>query len=76
MLAVAHFMLGCAHLKKNLNRDALKNFEDANFFLRGNRLIDYKQLGLKYKLYGCEVRNGNGNTSLTFANCWCKLIKC
>ncbi|KAK3733687.1 hypothetical protein QZH41_008477, partial [Actinostola sp. cb2023] len=55
MLAIAHFMLGCAHLKNNLNRDALQDFENASFFLRGNRLIDYKQLGLKYKLYACEI---------------------
>ena len=26
--------------------------------LRGNPLIDYKQLGLQYKLYSCEVREG------------------
>lgn len=55
MFAIAHFMLGCAHLKKNLNEKALHNFENAYFFLRGNRVIDYKQLGLKYKLYACEV---------------------
>ena len=55
MLAIAHFMLGCAHLKKNLHRDAQQDFENAYFFLRGNRLIDYTQLGLKYKLYRCEV---------------------
>lgn len=55
MLTIAHFMLGCAHLKKGLNGKALQDFENAYFFLRGNRLIDYKQLGLKYKLYLCEV---------------------
>lgn len=59
MLAVAHFMLGCAHLKRKQNKDALQDFENALFFLRGNRLIDYKQLGLKYKLYACEVLIGN-----------------
>ncbi|XP_032241621.2 neutrophil cytosol factor 2 isoform X2 [Nematostella vectensis] len=55
MLVVAHFMLGCAHLRQSKDKDALKSFEDAYFFLRGNRLIDYKQLGLKYKLCGCEI---------------------
>ena len=39
------------------NEKALKNFNDANFYLRGNRLINYQQLGLKSKLYLCEVRN-------------------
>jgi hypothetical protein len=35
--------------------DALKDFELALTHLRGNLLIDYKQLGLQYKLYSCEV---------------------
>ena len=35
--------------------DALKDFESALTTLRGNLLIDYKQLGLQYKLYSCEV---------------------
>ena len=35
--------------------DALKDFELALTTLRGNLLIDYKQLGLQYKLYSCEV---------------------
>ena len=35
--------------------DALKDFELALTNLRGNLLIDYKQLGLQYKLYSCEV---------------------
>ena len=33
----------------------MKNFDTALRTLRGNRLIDYKQLGLQYKLYSCEV---------------------
>ena len=37
------------------NGKAVKNFDDAIYYLRGNKLIDYKQLGLKYKLYDCEV---------------------
>ena len=31
------------------------SFDNANFYLRGNRLINYQQLGLKAKLYLCEV---------------------
>ena len=34
---------------------ALEDFETALRNLRGNLLIDYKQLGLQYKLYSCEV---------------------
>ena len=40
--------------------DALKDFQSALTNLRGNLLIDYKQLGLQYKLYSCEVRRGWG----------------
>ena len=35
--------------------DGLKDFESALSHLRSNLLIDYKQLGLQYKLYSCEV---------------------
>lgn len=55
MLAVAHFMLGNVNLALNRNEQALKNFNDANFYLRGNKLINYQQLGLKSKLYLCEI---------------------
>ncbi|KAL9960969.1 hypothetical protein ACROYT_G034479 [Oculina patagonica] len=55
MLAVAHFMLGNVNLALNRNEKALKNFNDSNFYLRGNKLINYQQLGLKSKLYMCEI---------------------
>jgi len=35
--------------------DAMSNFDTALKNLRGNLLIDYKQLGLQYKLYSCEI---------------------
>lgn len=35
--------------------EALKDLDTALKTLRGNQLIDYKQLGLQYKLYSCEV---------------------
>ena len=37
---------------------ALTDFDKAQTNLRGNPFIDYKQLGLQYKLYACEVREG------------------
>ena len=40
--------------------EALKDFESALSTLRGNLLIDYKQLGLQYKFYSCEVRSQGG----------------
>lgn len=39
---------------------ALTDFDKAQTNLRGNPFIDYKQLGLQYKLYACEVREGGG----------------
>ena len=35
---------------------ALKDFKEALAQLRGNQLIDYKILGLRYRLFACEVR--------------------
>ena len=35
--------------------EALSDLDNAMKNLRGNMLIDYKQLGLQYKLYSCEV---------------------
>ena len=43
----------------------MKNFDIALKTLRGNRLIDYKQLGLQYKLYSCEVRGNPTQSQLT-----------
>lgn len=36
-------------------QEALKDLDASLKNLRGNLLIDYKQLGLQYKLYSCEV---------------------
>ena len=40
--------------------EALANFNDTLLYLRGNRSINYEQLGLKYKLYSCEVLFNRG----------------
>lgn len=40
--------------------EALANFNDTLLYLRGNRNIDYEQLGLKYKLHSCEVLFNRG----------------
>lgn len=40
--------------------EALANFNDTLLYLRGNTLIDYEQLGLKFKLYSCEVLFNRG----------------
>lgn len=35
---------------------AIKDLKEALTQLRGNQLIDYKILGLQFKLFACEVR--------------------
>lgn len=40
--------------------EALANFNDALLYLRGNTYIDYEQLGLKFRLYSCEVLFNRG----------------
>ena len=40
--------------------EALANFNDTLLYLRGNKDINYEQLGLKYKLYSCEVLFNRG----------------
>jgi len=41
-------------------KKALANFNDTLLYLRGNTYIDYEQLGLKFKLYSCEVLFNRG----------------
>jgi hypothetical protein len=38
----------------------LANFNDTLLYLRGNTSIDYEQLGLKFRLYSCEVLFNRG----------------
>jgi len=40
--------------------EALANFNDTLFYLRGNNNINYEQLGLKFKLFSCEVLFNRG----------------
>uniref|UniRef100_H3A0P6 Neutrophil cytosolic factor 2 n=1 Tax=Latimeria chalumnae TaxID=7897 RepID=H3A0P6_LATCH len=54
-LAVAFFQRGITFYKMEKYEEALRDFEESFNQLRGNQLIDYKILGLRYKLYACEV---------------------
>ncbi|KAL2085633.1 hypothetical protein ACEWY4_018953 [Coilia grayii] len=54
-LAVAFFQRGVAFFKKENFEEGLADFSNALRELRGNNLIDYKPLGLSYKLYASEV---------------------
>lgn len=54
-LAVAYFTRGTVFFRLGDYEQAMQDFAEAFTQLRGNLLIDYKILGLPYKLYGCEI---------------------
>lgn len=54
-LAVAYFQRGTVFYKRHNHEMALKDFKEALAQLRGNQLIDYKILGLRYRLFACEI---------------------
>ncbi|XP_071387707.1 neutrophil cytosol factor 2 [Centroberyx affinis] len=54
-LAVAFFQRGITFYKKQRYEESVADFQHAFKELRGNQLIDYKALGLRYKLHACEV---------------------
>lgn len=59
-LAVAYFQKGVSNFLVGNFEEALANFNDTLLYLRGNRYIDYEQLGLKYKLHSCEALFNRG----------------
>lgn len=59
-LAVAYFQCGVSNFLLGMYEEAVKDFEDALLYLRGNLTIDYAQLGLKFRLYSCEVLFNKG----------------
>ncbi|KAK3171886.1 hypothetical protein OEA41_003970 [Lepraria neglecta] len=59
-LAVAFFQQGVSNFMVGDFEEALANFNDTLLYLRGNLSIDYDQLGLKFKLYSCEVLFNRG----------------
>ncbi|KAI7281881.1 hypothetical protein KC345_g3856 [Hortaea werneckii] len=59
-LAVAFFQQGVSNFLMGDFEEALANFNDTLLYLRGNNNIDYEQLGLKFKLYSCEVLFNRG----------------
>ncbi|TSL34572.1 Neutrophil cytosol factor 2 [Bagarius yarrelli] len=63
-LAVAFFQRGITFYKKERFEESLMDFQKAFKELRGNHLIDYKPLGMMYKLHACEVLH---NTGLVYA---------
>ncbi|KAF2457778.1 hypothetical protein BDY21DRAFT_273347, partial [Lineolata rhizophorae] len=59
-LAIAYFQQGVSNFLMGDFEEALANFNDTLLYLRGNNNIDYEQLGLKFKLYSCEVLFNRG----------------
>nr|BAF45311.1 neutrophil cytosolic factor 2 [Plecoglossus altivelis] len=64
-LAIAFFQRGITFYKNGRFEESFADFQLAFKKLRGNQLIDYKPLGLRYKLYACEVLH---NMALTHAH--------
>ncbi|KAF8317716.1 hypothetical protein DL93DRAFT_2055303, partial [Clavulina sp. PMI_390] len=59
-LAVAYFQCGVSNFLLGRFEYALKDFEEALQYLRGNQNINYEQLGLKFKLHAAEVYFNRG----------------
>ncbi|XP_067391280.1 neutrophil cytosol factor 2 [Emydura macquarii macquarii] len=54
-LAVAYFQRGTVFYRRENYELAIEDFKEALAQLRGNQLIDYKILGLQFRLFACEV---------------------
>ncbi|XP_018430686.1 PREDICTED: neutrophil cytosol factor 2 [Nanorana parkeri] len=54
-LAVGFFQRGSVFFKEGKYKEALQDWLRCFTELRGNQLIDYKILGLTFKLYSCEI---------------------
>ncbi|WVF71121.1 hypothetical protein IAT40_005918 [Kwoniella sp. CBS 6097] len=52
---VAYHQAGVSNFMLGQYEAALKDFEDALLYLRGNQTINYEQLGLDFRLYSAEV---------------------
>ncbi|XP_067893495.1 neutrophil cytosol factor 2 isoform X2 [Heterodontus francisci] len=67
-LAVAFFQRGIILYKNEKYEEALRDFLEAFNRLRGNQLIDYNQLGLRYKLCTCQVLHNVALVHATMQN--------
>ena len=54
-LAIGHFQHGNVQCQLNRPDQARRQYEKCMTSFRGHKFIDYKQLGLAYKLYEFEV---------------------
>ncbi|KII95742.1 hypothetical protein PLICRDRAFT_48694 [Plicaturopsis crispa FD-325 SS-3] len=67
-LAVAYFQCGVSNFLLARYELALKDFEEALLYLRGNQAINYEQLGLKFKLFSAEVLFNKGLAQIYLGN--------
>ncbi|KAF7800094.1 hypothetical protein EIP86_011338 [Pleurotus ostreatoroseus] len=67
-LAVAYFQCGVSNFLLQRYDLALRDFEGALLYLRGNQDINYEQLGLKFKLYSAEVLFNKGLSQIYMGN--------
>lgn len=54
-LSIAYFQRGVSYMHLLDNESAFEDFNDAILYLRGNRFIDYTQLGLEFRLQASEI---------------------
>jgi len=59
-LAIAYFQCGVSNFLLENYDESHKNFEEALLYLRGNKFINYEQLGLKFRLFSAEVLFNKG----------------
>uniref|UniRef100_H3AUC7 NADPH oxidase activator 1 n=1 Tax=Latimeria chalumnae TaxID=7897 RepID=H3AUC7_LATCH len=69
-LAVGFFQRGVAHLRAEKYQEALSDCKHAEINLRGNAVIDYRQLGLRFKLHKWEVVLHNKAVVLCHSGQW------
>ncbi len=67
-LAVAYFQCGVSNFLLQRYDLALRDFDGALLYLRGNQDINYEQLGLKFKLYSAEVLFNKGLSQIYMDN--------
>ncbi|XP_066934381.1 NADPH oxidase activator 1-like [Clytia hemisphaerica] len=60
--ALGFFFLGLTNYFQDKYRDALSNFQKSQELLRGNKFVDYRQLGFKFQLYSCEIYTNEAAT--------------
>ncbi|XP_012556954.2 neutrophil cytosol factor 2 isoform X1 [Hydra vulgaris] len=61
-MAIAYYMLGLTNCLDQDYISAFENFQKTNELLRGNRMVDYRQLGLNFQLYQCEILTNQAYT--------------